>query len=802
MPQCTGSPIPGVRLSRIAAAVRNALRRPTLTTGIATGVLTLSSGAAMAQDPALEEVLVTAQKREQNLQDVPVSVSVLGEQELEELNIAGFADYFQFLPTVSAQQFGPGQAQIYMRGVSDGGDGNFSGTTPSVALYLDEQPVTAIGRNLDVHIYDIARIETLAGPQGTLYGANSQAGALRIITNKPDPSAFAAGLDVGGTKVKEGEAGYSAQGYANIPVVERAAIRLVGWYVEEGGWIDVVPSSLTLSRSGITVSNRGNANPDQNTVEEDYNSLTNAGARAALGIDLNEHWIATASVIAQSQQSDGVFADQPGPGGPGQGKVERFFQDNYADEWTQLGLTIDGDLGFADLTFAGSYLDREVDYDIDYTQYAEYSNYVEYNYTCVNYDFNDCTDPRIQYENDSTFERSSVEVRLQSKAQGRLRWVAGLFHTDDRHDYFNQWIIPSIPDGNDIPPNRNVNGREDLYFATNQQRQSSELAVFGEVSFDLSNTWSASLGARWFETEDKVAGFVGTRFSCFDPADGNRIGNGTASNPNCGGGLGAKIDDFTGKINVSYRFNDDIMLYATYSEGFRPGGVNREPSPVIPQIYRPDFLKNFEIGYKASFADGRARFNAAAYVMDWDDLQLTRFDVENFGSFLGLTANTGGADIAGIEGDFELRVSDGWTLSGGFSYNRAELAEDFFVRTTDPAPAAPNGTDLPFTPDLKYTLISRHTFSIAGNDAYFQAAWNWTDDSWNDLFIEGRARQHSYGLLKLSGGIAFGNKNLDIYVNNATDKNAELTLFSRGGDDRVVANRPLSVGVRLSMRFE
>ena len=325
--------------------------------------------------------------------------------------------------------------------------------------------------------------------------------------------------------------------------------------------------------------------------------------------------------------------------------------------------------------------------------------------------------------------------------------------------------------------------------------------MFGEVTFDVTDQLSATLGARWFETEDKLTGFVGSRFSCFDPADGNRIGNGTATSANCGGGLGAKIDDFTGKISLSYRVNDDVMVYATYSEGFRPGGVNREPSPLIPQIYQPDFLKNYEVGWKTSFADGRARFNGAAYVMDWEDLQLTRFDVENFGSFLGLTANTSGADITGIEGDFEVRVSESWTLSGGFSYNKTELSEDFFVGTTDLTPAAPQGTDLPFTPDLKYTLISRHAFSIAGNDAYLQAAWSWTDDSWNDLFVNGRARQSSYGLLNLSGGVAFGDTNLSVYVNNATDENAELTRFSRGGDERIVANRPRSVGLSLSMRF-
>lgn len=788
-------------LNPLATDVRRVLASRAFPAGVATGVLIAGSGIALAQGFELEEIIVTAQKRTQNLQDVPLSVNVLGEPQLEALNIAGFADYFQFLPTVSAQQFGPGQAQIYMRGVSDGGDGNFSGTTPSVALYLDDQPVTAIGRNLDVRVYDIARIETLAGPQGSLYGANSQAGALRIVTNKPDPSALSGGIDLGANTVKGGEAGYSAEGFANIPLADHAAIRLVAWHVEDGGWIDVVPASLTLSRSGITVTNSGNANPAHNTVEEDYNAVTNTGARAALGIDLNDAWTAAASVIAQSQQSDGVFADQPGPGGPGQGKVERFFQDNYADAWTQWGLTFTGDLGFADFTFAGSYLDREIDYDIDYSQYAEYSNYVEYNYTCVAYDFSDCTDPRIQYENDSTFERSSIELRLQSTGDNRLRWVAGLFYNDDRHAYFNRWIIPTIPGGNDIPLDRNINARENLYFATNQEREASEFAVFGEVSFDLTDQLSATLGARWFETEDKLTGFVGSRFSCFDPADGNRIGNGTATSANCGGGLGAKIDDFTGKISLSYRVNDDVMVYATYSEGFRPGGVNREPSPLIPQIYQPDFLKNYEVGWKTSFADGRARFNGAAYVMDWEDLQLTRFDVENFGSFLGLTANTSGADITGIEGDFEVRVSEFWTLSGGFSYNKPELSEDFFVGTTDLTPAAPQGTDLPFTPDLKYTLISRHTFSIAGNGAYFQAAWSWTDDSWNDLFVNGRARQSRYGLLNLSGGVSFGDTNLSVYVNNATDENAELTRFSRGGDERIVANRPRSVGLSLSMRF-
>jgi outer membrane receptor protein involved in Fe transport len=788
----------------VARAVRHALnsqRAHLATSSVLTGALLLAVSTASAQEGVLEEITVTAQKREQNLQEVPISVQVLGAEQLEQLNISNFTDYVQYMPSVSFQSFGPGQTQIYMRGVADGGDGNFSGTTPSVALYLDEQPVTAIGRNLDVHAYDIARIETLPGPQGTLYGANSQAGTLRIITNQPNTEQFEGGFDLGINTVSGGDTGYSAEGFVNFPISDRVALRLVGWYVEDGGWIDVVPGSHTFSRSGITINNFGNTDPNKNTVENDHNTLTNMGARAALGIDLNENWTATASVITQTQEADGAFSDQPDAGGPGEGKVLRFFQDDYEDAWTQFGLTVKGDLGFAALTFAGSYLDREIDYNIDYTAYSEYSNYVEYYYTCVAYDFTNCNDPRIQYENDSEFERSTIEVRLQPLSDGRLGWIAGFFYTDDEHKYFNQWVIPTIPEGNDIPLDRNVRGREDLYFATNQVRQTSETALFGELTWDFSDRLTGVLGARWFETEDELQGFVGSRFSCFDPADGNRVGNGTSTSPSCGGGLTTDHDDVTYKVNFNYQFTDDFMGYVTYSEGFRPGGINREGSDVIPQIYEPDFINNYEIGWKSMLAGGTVRFNGAAYLMDWKDLQLTRFDIENFGSFLGLTANTSGARVKGIEGDIHWLINDSWTLTFAASYNDAELDGDFFVGTTDPEPAAPDGTDLPFTPNLKYTISTRYLFNIGERDSYWQLAWNWTDDSWNDLFVEDRVKQDSYGILNAAIGTRVWGGNLELFGTNLTDEYAELTRYNRGGDTRIITNRPLTIGLRFTQRY-
>ncbi len=787
----------------VARAIRQALdHRGTnlAASSVMIGALLLASNTVTAQDLTLEEVIVTAQKREQNLQDIPVSVQVLGTQELEQLDISDFTDYVQYLPSVSFQAFGPGQNLIYMRGVADGGDGNFSGTTPSVAIYLDEQPVTAIGRNLDVHAYDIARVEAIPGPQGTLYGANSQAGTLRIITNQPDPEKSESGFDLGFNTVSGGDPGYSVEGFVNIPLSERTALRLVGWYVEDGGWIDVVEGSQTFTYSGITVTNTGNDDPNKNTVEKDYNTLTNTGARAALGIDLNNSWTATASIVAQKQESDGVFADQPDPGGPGQGKVLRFFQDDYKDQWSQLGLTIKGDLGFAELTFAGSYLDREIDYNIDYTAYAEYSAYVESYYTCYYNDAGGCVDPRIQYENDSEMQRGTVEIRLQSSNDSRLDWIAGFFYNEDEHTYFNQWIIPTLSDGSSIPFDRNVRDTPNLYFATNQVRKTSENAVFGELTWHFSDKLTGLIGARWFETEDKLKGFVGSHWSCFDPADGNRVGNGTATSPNCGGGLQTKNDDITFKLNLSYNFSDDFMAYVTYSEGFRPGGINREGTDLIPQIYEPDFLKNFELGWKSMLADGSVRFNGAAYMMNWDQLQLTRFDID-FNSFLGLTANTNGAKIKGIEGQVQWLISDEWSLTFAASYNKAELDGDFFVGTTDPDPAAPDGTDLPFTPNLKYTISTRYNFAMGDHDSYWRAAWNWTDKSWNDLFVSDRVSQASYGILNAGIGTQIGNGNLELFANNLTDKHAELTRYNRAGDNRVTTNRPLTIGLRYWQRF-
>jgi outer membrane receptor protein involved in Fe transport len=560
------------------------------------------------------------------------------------------------------------------------------------------------------------------------------------------------------------------------------------------------------------VNNFGNSDPDLNQVDSDVNTLTTSGLRAMLGIDLNDSWTVDASVMFQEQESEGVFADQPSTEGVGQGNVLRFFNDEHVDEWMQLGLTINGDLGWGNVTLAGSYLDREVQYDIDYTQYAAISYYVESYYTCYNYYTGysnvpgSCVDPRIQYNQDSDYKRSTLELRVVSQGDRRVNWVAGLFYNNNEHDYLNQWHIPSIDAavdpsvGSPVPLDRNVQGMTDLYFVTNQERETTETAVFGELSFDMSDKFTGLVGARFFKTEDELSGFVGSVWSCFDPATGNRLGGATATGA-CGAGLKTDDSDSTYKLSLTYQFNDNFMGYVTYSEGFRPSGINREPSPVIAQIYEPDTIKNFEIGWKLNSANGRLRFNGALYAMDWDAMQLTRFDIDNFGSFLGLTDNTEGADITGFEADLDWLATDQWRLWVSASINEAELADDFFVGTTDPTPAAPKGTDLPFTPDLKYSLGTRYSFDMGRFGSYIQASYVYTDESWNDLFVSSRSLQDDYGFLNASFGVQGEGWVVELYGANLTDENAEIFKYTRAGDDRITANRPINYGLRFRQRF-
>src|SRR5690349_5164666 len=250
--------------------------------------------------PDETEIIITATKREENLQDVPISVQAIGTRRLDQLNISNFEDYTKQLPSVSFQTAAPGFTTVYMRGIATGGDGNHSGSLPSVGSYLDEQPITTIGGTLDVHIYDIARIESLAGPQGTLYGASSQGGTIRIITNKPELGVTAGRVDAELNTVAHGGMGGSLEGMINLPIADRMAFRAVAFYQRDAGYIDNVFSERSYEYTGTDPRHAPFDAPptiiefdNSQFLKKNINKQEVYGGRAALKIDLDDNWTAT-----------------------------------------------------------------------------------------------------------------------------------------------------------------------------------------------------------------------------------------------------------------------------------------------------------------------------------------------------------------------------------------------------------------------------------------------------------------------------------------------------------------------------
>ncbi|MDO8863663.1 TonB-dependent receptor [Haliea sp. E1-2-M8] len=774
MDQATHRQLPSTssfRPSPLVIALRRSLTLPLVASSLAIPpAFGQESGQAGLR---LEEVVVTAQKRTESLQDVPISVQALGSAELDRLNISGFSDYVQQLPSVSFTQRRPGQASLFMRGVSEGGNGNQSLQGPSVAIYLDNQPVTAIGFNLDPHIYDVERIEVLMGPQGTLYGAASQAGTLRIVTKKPSRDAFEAGVDFTAETISGGGNSYLAEGYANIPLNDRMALRVAAWWDDDGGYIDAVEDTITYPLSGIT---RGNAG----FVEDDFNEVEKRGLRAALGVDLSDRWSAVASVSHQRLETNGIWDHDPE--GLGDFKVGRFFEDSQEDEWTQFALTVEGDLGFADLTYAGSYLDREFETYSDYSHYS-IDGFVEPYYTCYVSYFGPCVDPSIQYSNLSDLSYESHELRLASSGDNRLNWVAGVFYSEVETAFESRWSVPPINPGAAV--------EDDLYFQTDQVRVDKEKAIFGELYYDLTEELVLTLGYRRFKNETTLDGFVGTIFwpDCCYGYSSQRPPDNVAS----------EFDgsDGTGKVSLAYNFSDDIMVYGTVSEGYRPGGVNRAPG--VGETYQPDFLTSYELGWKTELQDGRLRINGAVYHMEWDDVQIGFFNPDI--SLLGLVDNVGAAESTGLELDATWLLTDSLDLMLTYSRNNAELTEDYFARSDATAPDATDGQDLPFTPDTKYTITGRYHFPVQGFDSTLQLNWTYTDEQWNDIFASTREKMDSYGLLNASWRIEAGRWHASLFGSNLTDEVAELYINSVDIQRLVTVNQPRTFGVSFGMNF-
>ncbi|MEE8338795.1 MAG: TonB-dependent receptor, partial [Xanthomonadales bacterium] len=733
------------------------------------------------------EVIVTAQKREQSLQDVALSVQVLGNQQLENLNIRSFEDVIDFLPTVSwtsqGGPGGPGFGQVYMRGIASGGDGNHSASMPSVGYYLDEQPVTTINQVLPLHMYDIARIEVLAGPQGTLYGQGSQSGTIRIITNKPIMGESTGGYDVEVNATKSGDQGYNLNGFWNFPLGERAAIRLVAWHKKAAGYIDEVPTSLTFP--GPSASDTHTVD-NSAFVEENTNEVTTTGLRALLKIDLNDNWSITPGITVQNADHEGYFDHNPEFFGDLQSG--RLWPASGTDDWYQASLTLDGSIGDVDMVYAGAYLDRQQDYQYDYSDYTEYRKFYYQHYYgewwCVYYnDAGDCAIGTQYVDAQNEFTRQSHELRFQSAGDQRLRWIGGLFYQKQEHNFDLQYTVPDSAVADSVVEGGNV------VWQTYQVRIDRDEALFGELTFDFTEQLSGTVGARYFEYNNELFGFNGWFGNCV----GQYIDGEFVEIPADEGGEiqypcfdtrvlddVAKGDDWVFKGNLEYRIDDQKMIYVTRSEGFRAGGVNRARVEGIPK-YQPDFVTNYEFGWKMTLAGGAVRFNGAIYQLDWDNFQFgfLDFTVSN----LTIVQNVGNSRSRGVEWDLTWAANENNTLTFAGAYNEAELQTDFW-RDQDNEdaglpPSAPAGTPMPYVPEWQLTGIWRSNFDIGSMPGFFQAAVAYTDKRWNDLDISNvpaRREMDDYTLVDLSAGLNNNNWTLTFYVNNLLDERAQIDI--------------------------
>jgi outer membrane receptor protein involved in Fe transport len=813
---------------------------------------------AQAQDSGIDEITVTATKREASIQDVPMSISAFSNDDIVREGFKQLEDYAGRIPALSFGTRNPGGSNVIMRGCAVSGIAFAS--NPTTAVYLDEQPITVSGFNPDPRLIDIERIEALSGPQGSLFGDASQCGTLRIITNKPDTTGFDGWVDLGASSVAHGDTGYDISAMVNIPLAEdKAAIRLVGFVGEEAGYIDNVlggsPIGPQFPKDGVSTFDNAEF------VESDVNSSTTTGARADLRWHAADEWTVDFGYMFQKLEEDG-FGDTDLPenflSGESLGEWEqmRYEEEKFEDDWYQAALTIEGRLGGADVVLATSFMNRETSYLADATTYLgswqeRYPNKINDGGYYSIYDFWPNQDPRAQVFGRGESDRTSIELRVATPNNSDSRWsgiIGAFYNKSEEHEhfasnvenltesgyfgahyylnyvafYYNCGTGPSYTNDCTYPVAPSNNWWSGVYDNTLKQ-----VAIFGEATFDITENFSITAGGRWFDVDrDRrlqqgtlVGGLSDYRTLPRETQCDGPVGDGgfkTADHCYQDSLSSANEDGFVPKITATYTFDDDRMIYGTYSEGFRRGGANAaKPRSIFGRTpfntYDSDLVKNIEFGAKTTLADGRVQFNVTAYRMTWEDMQIETEDPTPFLFNLGII-NFPEAEITGVEAFLNWLPADGWNITANLGFNNAELSKDgtFEVEGAPVDRSAKKGARLPLTPDMKASLSVERNLDnrIWGAEPTLAFSVQHTGDSVSSLSgiqsIEAatESRKHSaYTLVNLRFGLDAEDWSANLYVNNATDEYAEQFYNDRWFQTRLTVNRPRTIGINYRRHF-
>ena len=597
--------------------------------------------AADASAPGVGDVIVTAERREESIQNVPATIQAFTGQVLAQQNITTLDDLIKYTPNVTYGNNGPGQGVIFMRGLSAGLQGNQSSATiatfPNVALYLDDQSMQFPGRNVDVYAVDLERVEVLEGPQGTLFGGGAEAGAIRYITNKPNVSAFSGSAEGSAGITEGGDPNYAFNAVLNIPLVQdKLAFRVVLYDDHHGGYIDNVPSTFTRSNNdlgnvyfnimpvgGVCPNGLPGGGPHDlcalpnqpvgnnlSLARNAYNPVTYEGARFSALYDINDDWNVLISEAFQSLDAEGMSTTYP-VGSDFQTlqplQVTSFAPSYDRDSYSNTAWTVNGKLGPLKAIYTGSYLLRHISQQMDYSNYSRSVGGMYYECTGPGTGFGptvapQCFSPVTSWMDTVRNTHLSNEFRLSTPDDWRLRAIGGVYQENFRiYDdmNFNYKTIPAcdpaqlaaalaggtpcIADVTTAPGSTaNFPGLrgDTTAFGEDTQRGYDQLAFFGSVDFDIiPKVLTVTAGTRWYQYKEfEVGSQYETGAECLDVPNGD-CGPGSFVNINSHNDH-VTYSGFKSRFNVTWHVTSDVLTYFTYSEGFRPGGFNRSVSGV------------------------------------------------------------------------------------------------------------------------------------------------------------------------------------------------------------------------------
>jgi iron complex outermembrane recepter protein len=684
----------------------------------------------------IQEVVVTAQRRTENVQDVPIAIQALTTETLAELNVSTLDGFIKYLPNVSTASSGPGQSQIFMRGLSVGSDGTQSGGSisgfPNVAVYLDDQSAQLPGRNLDIYAADLERIEVLEGPQGTLFGAGAQAGAIRYITNKPKINVTEGNFEAGYGVTAGGDPNTAITAVINLPLItDTLAVRALIYNDRRGGYINNVPGTFTRKPTDLGIGYAQyptgcggdtacqvppSAVPINNyaIAKDAINPVTYQGLRLSALWHINDDWSALLVQSYQDMNAEGVFYQMPNSsdGVPLPRQSVTLFNNSYdRDKFENTALTIDGKIGPLKAVYTGSYLVRNVDQVQDYTNYSR-GLYADY-YQChgaepANGLDATCYSPSATWRDTERNTHQSHEIRLSTPDDWRLRGIVGAFWEELQIQDQLDWSYKTLPACTDTvtvgcltdvgpAPGATVvnpNTRNDnVSFFNDVTRGYRQTAAFTSIDFDIiPKVLTITGGTRYYHFDNTEKGAYTGSFGCYEAGAAPCLAS--ASNIDAAD-LHTTYKGFKSRANLTWHFMPDALVYYTWSQGFRPGAFNRfsacyVPSAVngVPQYCSPyaiasDSLTNNELGWKTQFFDHRLQWNGALYQEDWSNVQVNLFDPGVLGN-IGFGTNGPTYRIRGIETSIIAVLTEGLTAQGGAAWNSSNQTNSPYLIANNP----------------------------------------------------------------------------------------------------------------------